>query len=117
MPEQSDNRDDPKSNKLDLAPETTNMEQDEDEEAQAQAYAKDARRHVTQQGLEESEKVSTGDLGDDVKDLTDRMREMDKSGRIDMDAYRGEPAHDDNVDKYGKKRNADELRGEDPLPE
>ena len=29
------------------------------------------------------------------------MRDMESSGRIDMDAYRGEPNMDDNAGKYG----------------
>jgi hypothetical protein len=37
---------------------------------------------------------------------------MDSSGHIDMDAYAGEPNHDDNVDKYGEKSKIDKLRGD-----
>jgi hypothetical protein len=40
------------------------------------------------------------------------MRDMESSGRIDMSAYRGEPNHDDNVDKYGKSAKPDGLRGD-----
>ena len=40
------------------------------------------------------------------------MRDMESSGRIDMDANRGEPNHDDNVDKYGKPNKPDDLRGD-----
>jgi hypothetical protein len=46
-------------------------------------------------------------MDDSTQDTIDRMRDMESSGRIDMDAYRGEPNHDDNVDKYGKARKPD----------
>ena len=38
---------------------------------------------------------------DDVPDLVDTMDQMVSSGRIDMGAYLGEPAHDDEPDSYG----------------
>ena len=51
-------------------------------------------------------------MGDSTQDTIDHMRDMESSGRIDMDAYRGEPNHDDNVDKYGKGHKPDGLRGD-----
>jgi hypothetical protein len=40
------------------------------------------------------------------------MNQMETSGTIDMSAYEGEPNHDDNVDKYGKRAKLDGLRGD-----
>ena len=51
-------------------------------------------------------------MGDSTQDTIDHMRDMESSGRIDMSAYRGEPNHDDNVDKYGKSAKPDGLRGD-----
>lgn len=90
MAAQNDSRSEPAS-----APETVNPEQ-EDEDSQAQSIADEARgRGVSDAGLGDSEKVSTGDDSDDVPDLIDRMRQMDSSGNIDFDAYRGERNDDD----------------------
>ena len=49
--------------------------------------------------------------GDGKEDLVDHIKQMDRGG-IDMSAYRGEPNHDDNVDKYGKDKKPDGLRGD-----
>ena len=78
-----------------LAPETDNSEQDADEDGQAQTVADEARTRGTDLGLDDSEKVNSGDDSDDVPDLIDRMKQMNSSGRIDMDAYRGERNDDD----------------------
>ena len=43
-------------------------------------------------------------LGNAEQDTVDHMRDMESSGRIDMDAYDGETNMDDNVDKYGKDK-------------
>jgi len=40
------------------------------------------------------------------------MRDMESSGRVDMDAFAGEPNHDDNADKYGSEAKLDGLRGD-----
>jgi len=97
----------------DLAPETSNSEQDQDADEQAQSVADDALTHATAPGLGDSEKVSTGEASDDVQDLVDHMQQMDSSGVIDFDAFRGEPNHDDNVDKYGPAAKVDRhLRGD-----
>ena len=37
---------------------------------------------------------------------------MEQSGRIDMDAYRGEPNLDDNEDKYSESNKVDDLPGD-----
>jgi hypothetical protein len=81
----------------DEAPEAHNREQD-DEEAQAQSVAEAARHDRPQ---EDSDKVSSGDASDDVQDLVDHMNQMERSGVIDMDAYRGERSDDDEDDELG----------------
>ena len=93
-----------------LAPELHNAEQ-EDDEAQAQTLGEEAREPELA-GPTESEAVKGG--LDDIheQDLIEHMRDMEESGRIDMGAYRGEPNHDDNVDKYGKRNKIDDLPGD-----
>lgn len=99
--------DDPRKSEAD-APEARNREQD-DEEAQAQTVAEAARRDRRQ---EDSDKVSSGDASDDVQDLVDHMRQMERSGVIDMDAYRGERSDDDEDDELGPGGvEGDEPRG------
>lgn len=93
--------DDPRKTQADAsaeeAPEAHNREQD-DEEAQAQSVAEAARHDRPQ---EDSDKVSSGDDSDDVQDLVDHMNQMERSGVIDMDAYRGERSDDDEDDELG----------------
>ncbi|RVQ67012.1 hypothetical protein EKN06_08710 [Croceicoccus ponticola] len=86
-----------------IAPENFNDEQN-DEDAQAQTVADEAIGRATSSfGLSDSEKpkgsITSDD--DDVEDLVDTMKKMEKGG-IDMSAYRGEPNMDDNENKYGK---------------
>jgi hypothetical protein len=86
----------------DLAPENQNSEQD-DESTQAQTFADEALgRSSDDFGLDDSEKVSTGDDSDDVEDLVDHMNQMVRSGRIDNDAYRGERNDDDEDGLFGE---------------
>lgn len=80
------------------APEALNREQ-QDEETQAQTVA-EAARH--ERRLADSEKVKNGDESDDAQDLVDHMRQMERSGRIDMDAYRGERSDDDEDSELGE---------------
>ncbi len=95
-----------------LAPETHNDEQD-DERSQAQTVAEQAQNETASSPTESTKGAdSRGPTGDSTQDLVDHMRDMESSGRIDMDAYRGEPNHDDNVDKYGKGHKPDGLRGD-----
>ena len=97
-----------------LAPEMHNDEQD-DHRNQAQEVAKEARSTTTET-TSPTESIkgdnSSGLMGDSTQDTIDHMRDMESSGRIDMDAYNGEPNHDDNVDKYGKDKKPDGLRGD-----
>ncbi|TIX49412.1 hypothetical protein [Alteraurantiacibacter aquimixticola] len=97
-----------------LAPETHNDEQD-DHRMQAQTIAQDAQG-LTQEVRSPTESTkgpnSSEILGDSTQDVIDHMRDMESSGRVDMDAYRGEPNHDDNVDKFGAQAKLDGLRGD-----
>ncbi|QYJ07117.1 hypothetical protein [Qipengyuania flava] len=97
-----------------LAPETHNDEQD-DHRNQAQEVAEQAQQ-VTSETASPTESTkgpnSSGLMNDSTQDTIDHMRDMESSGRIDMDAYTGEPNHDDNVDKYGEARKPDGLRGD-----
>jgi hypothetical protein len=90
-----------------MAPETHNDEQD-DERSQAQTVSQDAQAEQLRSPTE-SEKGdnSSGLMGDSTQDTVDHMRDMESSGRVDMGAYRGEPNHDDNEGKYGKKNEVD----------
>lgn len=86
-----------------LAPENQNSEQD-DEDSQAQTLADEAMgRSSDDFGLDDSEKVPTGEEGDDVEDLVDHMNQMVRSGRIDNSAYRGERNDDDEEDLLGEE--------------
>lgn len=87
-----------------LAPETHNDEQD-DHRNQAQKVSADAQAQTeeTASPTESTKGPNKSDLlGDSTQDVIDHMRDMESSGRIDMDAFRGEPNHDDNEGKYGK---------------
>lgn len=98
----------------DLAPEMHNDEQD-DHRMQAQEVSEEARRTtVTTRMPTESERDPNGSgiFGNPTQDTVDRMRDMESSGRIDMNAFAGEANHDDNVDKYGKDAKPDGLRGD-----
>ncbi|GGJ63927.1 hypothetical protein CDQ92_00340 [Sphingopyxis bauzanensis] len=86
------------------APEAVNREQD-DEETQAQSVANAAR---TERPLADSDKPKTGDETDDVQDVVDHMHHMERSGRIDMDAYRGERSDDDEPGQLGRGGDEDD---------
>ena len=86
----------------DLAPENRNSEQD-DESTQAQTFADAALgRSRDGFGLDDTEKVPTGNDSDDVADVVDHMKQMVGSGRIDNDAFRGERNDDDEEDLLGE---------------
>lgn len=97
-----------------FAPEVHNDEQD-DHRAQAHTIAQDAQG-LTQEirsPTESSKAQPASDiLGNATQDMVDRMRDMESSGRVDMDAFAGEPNHDDNVDKFGADAKLDGLRGD-----
>ena len=97
-----------------FAPETHNDEQD-DHRMQAHTVSQAAQK-LTQEVRSPTESGkgpgSSAILGDSTQDIIDHMRDMESSGRIDMDAFRGEPNHDDNVDKFGAAAKLDGLRGD-----
>lgn len=91
-----------------LPPEAINREQ-KDEEAQAQSVAEAARR---ERPLGDSRKAKARYEDDDTEDLVDHMRQVERSGRIDMDAYRGERSDDDEDGELGEDGiEDDEPRG------
>ena len=97
-----------------LAPETHNDEQD-DHLSQAQSVAQDAESLTpdTSSPTESEKGPNSSDLmNDSTQDTVDHMRDMESSGRIDMDAYRGEPNMDDDSGKYGRGHDA-EFEGDD----
>lgn len=92
-----------------LAPENHNDEQD-DHRSQAQEVAEQARQLTPGTGSpteSAKSKNTSGLMNDSTQDLVDHMRDMESSGRIDMDAYQGEPNMDDNEDKYGRANKLD----------
>jgi hypothetical protein len=95
------------------APELHNAEQ-EDELEQAQTLTEEARNKDAEPSpLDSTRADEPGEVMDDSsQDLIDRMRDMEQSGRIDMDAYRGEPNMDDNEDKYGEENREDDLQSD-----
>lgn len=76
-----------------------------DEESQAQTVTGDARARSTDLS-EDSERGGKPNpaqiLPDDTPDLVERMEEMNRSGRIDNDAFAGEPQMDDEEDSLGQ---------------
>lgn len=90
----------------DLPPEATNREQD-DEDGQAHRVAADALHQDAGDPLSSIKHGESEILDDSSQDLVDHMRDMEESGRIDMDAYRGEPNMDDNPGKYGPGHEAE----------
>lgn len=97
-----------------LAPEMHNDEQD-DHRDQAQQVSQEARQLTPGMESPTESKKGRGEtdlLNDSTQDVIDRMKDMEQSGRIDMDAYRGEPNLDDNQDKYGEANKVDDVPGD-----
>jgi hypothetical protein len=91
------------------APETVNREQAD--EGQAQDVAEESRVRATDlaEDSEHGGRTNPAQLiPDDVPDTVDRMEEMVRSGRIDNDAYAGEPQHDDEEDSLGDTDDAED---------
>jgi len=104
------NRRDSEGNDEDAAPELHNSEQD-DEGEQTHTVAEEALHGEARRAspLDSIKNDEPGEVMDDAsQDLVDHMRDMEQSGRIDMDAFRGEDNHDDNEDKYGEANKIDE---------
>ena len=94
------------SRPIGAAPETCNSEQD-DEAAQAQTVSDDAVRGIADRGsAHESRRGGATNPAqidpDDAQDVVDHMNQMERSGRIDMDAYRGERNDDDEPETLGE---------------
>lgn len=109
MPDTDHETKSPEARQAELAPETHNDEQD-DHLSQAQEIAQEARNltPATDRPTESRKsKGSSGIMGDPTQDIVDRMRDMEQSGRIDMDAYRGETNMDDDAGKYGPGHDAE----------
>lgn len=87
------------------APETHD---NDDEAAQAQTVADDAIRGLAAEQIksEDSDHGGTTNpaqvIPDDAQDVVDHMEQMESSGRIDMDAYRGERSDDDESGMLGE---------------
>lgn len=90
-----------------IAPEARNRGQD-DRQKQAHTIATQAEA-LTQEvrSPTESERpgVATNLFGDSTQDTVDHMRDMESSGRIDMDAFAGEPDHDDKAKPASREGN------------
>ncbi len=87
-----------------------NSEQD-DSGAQAQDVADDARfRSVDlSEGSERGGRPNPAQIiPDDTEDLVEKMEAMNRSGRIDMDAYTGEPQMDDEEEILGDTEDEDD---------
>jgi len=102
----NDHADERPYDRSDDAPESFHGEQD-DEGAQAQTVADDAIRGLADAQVSvESEHGGTTNPAqiepDDAQDVVDHMHQMERSGRIDMDAYRGERSDDDEPDTLGE---------------
>lgn len=86
------------------APDVEQEENSEQADAQAQANSvADAARTRSTDLSEDSERGGRPNpaqiIPDDTPDLVERMNAMERSGRIDMDAYAGEPRMDDEEDE------------------
>ena len=96
-------------------PASENDVEDNSEQAdtgtQAQDVANDARNRATDLS-EDSERGGTPNpaqiIPDDTPDLVETMNAMNRSGRIDMDAYAGEPQMDDEEDGMGPTEDVDD---------
>jgi hypothetical protein len=84
-----------------------NREQD-DEDAQAQTVAGDAMSSRANDPVAAKASQHGGTtnpaqiIPDDEQDVVDHMQQMERSGRIDMDAYRGERNDDDESGMLGE---------------
>lgn len=87
--------------------ESENREQ-EDEDAQAQTVADDAIRGYANDATLSGESQHGGSTNpaqitpDDEQDVVDHMQQMQRSGQIDMDAFRGERSDDDESGMLGE---------------
>jgi hypothetical protein len=99
----NDHADERPFNRSEDAPENDNSEQN-DEASQAQTVADEALR-----GPDAAEESQHGGVtnpaqinAEDAQDVVDHMNQMERSGNIDMDAYRGERNDDDEAEMIGE---------------
>lgn len=90
------------------APELYNDAQDDDEATQAQTFSDDSIRGAADQQADYGSERGGGDNpaffgSEDVPDTVDRMNQMNSSGIIDNDAYRGERNDDEEPDMLGEQ--------------
>jgi hypothetical protein len=98
-------------------PDTTplpDIGEENSEQADSGAQANDVADDARMRGTDLSEDSEHGGkanpaqiIPDDVPDLVDKMTEMNRSGRIDDDAYAGEPQMDDEEDELGETDDGD----------
>ncbi|MFZ2995450.1 hypothetical protein [Sphingobium sp.] len=104
-------------------PASENENEDNSEQAdagtQAQDVADDARHRATDlsEASERGGKTNPAQIiPDDTPDLVETMNAMNQSGRIDMDAYAGEPQMDDEEDGMGPTEDVDDdMDGLSPI--
>ena len=85
------------------------------EQAEAGTQAQDVAGEALTRAIDLSEDSERGGrsnpaqiIPDDTEDLVEKMEAMNRSGRIDMDAYAGEPQMDDEEeDAYGPTEDED----------
>jgi hypothetical protein len=81
---------------------------DQGADAQAQTVADDAIRYRANDQLATEDSGHGGTtnpaqiIPDDEQDVVDHMQQMERSGQIDMDAYRGERSDDDEQGMLGE---------------
>jgi hypothetical protein len=101
----------------DEAPEAINLEQeDEGQNLGAVLPGEEDPEEVGE--TERVHRSAAGEvLPDDVPHLVEKMEEMVKSGRIDTDAFIGEPSHDDEPKTYGDEAAAEVDGDEEGEPD
>jgi hypothetical protein len=89
--------------------------EDNSEQAEVGSQAQDVADDAIARSTDLSEDSERGGrpnpaqiIPDDTEDLVEKMEAMNRSGRIDMDAFAGEPSMDDEEDSYGKTDDEDE---------
>ncbi|MEK7343815.1 MAG: hypothetical protein AABZ73_08335 [Pseudomonadota bacterium] len=85
------------------------------EQAEAGTQAQDVADEALTRAIDLSEDSERGGrpnpaqiIPDDTEDLVEKMEAMNRSGRIDMDAYAGEPQMDDEEDSFGPTEDMDD---------
>lgn len=92
------------------------------EQADAGAQAQDVAGEAMTRSIDLSEDSERGGrpnpaqiIPDDTEDLVEKMEAMNRSGRIDMDAFAGEPQMDDEEDILGETEDMDDDDEEEDI--